>query len=83
MSFPELGPPRKKTDAFAVVMPSQVHTLLAAPSYRVRMLHNDVYSRELFLRGRRWKQAVLGQKFDHKTVEEPGLLDLTGVACSG
>src|SRR3954452_23320339 len=28
----------------------------------------------------RWKQSVLGQEIDHVAVEQPGLLDLTGVS---
>jgi len=31
-------------------------------------------------RRRTGKQAMLGEKFDHKAVEEPRLFDLTGVA---
>ena len=30
--------------------------------------------------GRAGKQSVLGEKFDHDAIEEPGLLDLASVA---
>ena len=32
--------------------------------------------------GRAGEQAVLGEKFDEKAIKKPGLLYLTGMACS-